>query len=166
MRKVVIILIAALCLAGAGVSKSHAGSYQGTGNYVGSPSPQVTAIFAAFPGGGPGLTDAIRSLLLLNPDLADDVAFVASSASAAQQQAAANGMAEAVITFMARGNSSAASAIITAATSSGNATVALIVSNAVASGNGGDHLYTQEANGNPVTTSCTTVSPTAPGGSC
>lgn len=166
MRKIMIALVVALCAFGA-VSRVNAGSYQGTGNYVGSPSSQVTAIFAAFPGGGEGLTDAIRELLINNPGLADDVAYVASNANPDQQQAAAFGMAQAVLTLLARGNNSGASAIVTAATFSGNATLATVVSSAVATSGGAGNLYAQGTNGNPATTtSCTTVSPTSPGGAC
>ena len=167
MRKIMIALIVALCAFGA-VPRVYAGSYQGTGNYVGSPSAQVTAIFAAFPGGGEGLTDAIRELLINNPGLADDVAFVASNANPDQQQAAAFGMAQAVLALLARGNNSAASTIISAATLSGNATLATTVTTAVANSNSSGSLYTQGANSNPATTStsCTTVSPTTPGGAC
>lgn len=166
MRKIMIVLIAALCAFGA-VSRADAGSYQGTGNYVGSPSSQVTAIFAAYPGGGAGLTDAIRELLINNPGLADDVAYVASNANPDQQQAAAFGMAQAVLTLMARGNNSGATAIVTAATLSGNTTIATIVSNAVANSNGAGSLYAQGTNSNPATTTpCSTVSPTSPGGAC
>jgi len=165
MRKMIFGFIAILCVAIVS-PRADAGQYAGTGNYVGSPSPQVTAAFAAFPNGGEGLTDAVRELLLANPDLADDVAFVASRGNPAQQLAAASGMAEAVTTFMARGNSSAGGEIVRAATLSGNATLALVVSNALASNNGGSNLYSGQTNSNPVTTSCTTVSPTTPGGPC
>jgi hypothetical protein len=166
MRKIVVILIAALCLASGAVSKGYAGSYQGPGNFVGSPSPQVTAIFAAFPQGGEGLTNAIRELLINNPDLADDVAFVASNAGPAQQGAAAVGMAQAAVVLIARGNSGAGATIVAAAVSSGNATLTTTVSSAVAQGNGTGSLYGSGANSNPTTTSCTTTSPTTPGNTC
>lgn len=166
MRKIIVILIAALCLAGGVVSKGYAGSYQGPGNYVGSPSPQVTAIFAAFPAGGAGLADAIRELLINNPALADDVAFVANRGNPAQQVAAAAGMAQAVTTLNARGNSSGAAAIVTAAVSSGNPTLTTIVVAAAGQNGGGAQLYGATTNSNSAATSCTTVSPTAPVGAC
>ena len=81
---------------------------------------------------------------------------------------AAFGMAQAVLALLARGNNSAASTIISAATLSGNATLATTVTTAVANSNSSGSLYTQGANSNPATTStsCTTVSPTTPGGAC
>ena len=166
MRKIVVVLIAALCLTGGVISKGFAGSYQGAGNYVGSPSPQVTAIFAAFPAGGEGLTNAIRELLINNPGLADDVAFVASNAGPAQQIAAANGMAQAVMVLLARGNSSGGTAIVTAATSSGNAVLSTIVTASGGLNSGSAQLYGSDTNSNPATASCTTTSPTTPGTSC
>jgi hypothetical protein len=165
MRRIIFAFVAIFCVAIVSL-RANAGQYAGPGNYVGTPSSQVTAAFAAFPNGGQGLTDAIRELLLANPNLADDVAFVAGNGNPAQQLAAANGMAQAVTTFLARGDSNAGGEIVRAATLSGNTTVALIVSNAVASNNGGSNLYSGGPNSNPVTTSCTTVSPTTPGGAC
>ena len=167
MRKLIVALVAVLCLA-AVAPKAYAGQYVAPGQYTGSPSPQVTAIFAAFPNGGQGLTDAIRELLINDPGLADDVAFVASNSNPSQQLAAANGMAQAAVVLASRGNTTAMAAIVTAAQSSGNAVLASVVTTAQIAVGGSANLYGSQTNSNPnaTTISCTTTSPTGPGGSC
>lgn len=165
MRKIFVLLFVAFCALGA-LSRANAGSYQGAGNYVGTPSSAVTSLFNQFPGGGDGLVAAIRDLLIANPGLADDVAFVASRSSGPQQDAAGAGMAQAFIVLAAQGNTSGMGAIVTAAQFSGNTVLSTAVTSAQVSVAGSANLYGNGSNTNPSTVSCTTVSPTTPGGAC
>lgn len=155
MRIIIVAIFAAFCVLGP-VSMAAAGAYQGAGAYVGTPSPAVTRMFAAFPNGGDGLMAAIREILINDPTLADDVAFVASRGNAAQQDAAAAGMAQAVITLNSRGNNAGGALIASAVQSSGNAVLQTVVLAAFGGTN------------SSVTTSnqCNTVSPSRPGGNC
>lgn len=125
-------LLALFCLFGA-VTVAPAGSYQSDGTYTGTPSPTVTALFAANPNGGDALMTAIRDLLISNPGLADDVAFVASRANAAQQSAAAAGMAQAYTALINRGDSNGAARIVTAAQLSGSPVLQTAVTRAIGS---------------------------------
>jgi len=165
MRKIIVLLLVAFCALSI-VSRADAGSYQGPGNYVGTPSSAVTSLFNRFPAGGDALVAAIRDLLIAHPELADDVAFVASRSSGPQQEAAAAGMAQAFIVLAAQGNTSGMGAIVTAAQLSGNPVLALAILTAQGSVAGGANLYGSGSNTNPATISCTTVSPTTPGGAC
>ncbi len=170
MRMILALLFAAFYMVAMAPQHAVAGTYQGAENYVGTPAPAAVRLFAAFPNGGDGLAAAIRELLINNPTLADDVAYLASRGSPGQLAAAAAGMAEAASVLLARGNTSGAALIVTAAQSSGNATLALVVMNAVASSSGGGQLYTSATNSNPATTTatvtCTTVSPAGPATGC
>ncbi len=136
MRIIIVAIFAAFCMLGF-ISNTLAGTYQSNGSYVGTPSPVITAAFAAFPNGGDGLVDAIRQLLINNPALADDVAFVASRGNAAQQTAAAAGMAQAVIVMSTRGNDSGIALVTRAAQLSGNAAIQTAVLEAVGTANQG-----------------------------
>lgn len=127
---VLVPLLALFCLFGA-VTTAPAGSYQGDGAYAGTPSPAVTALFAANPNGGDALMAAIRNLVISNPALADDVAYVASRANAAQQSAAAAGMAQAYTALINRGDSNGAARIVTAAQQSGSPVLQTAVTRAV-----------------------------------
>jgi hypothetical protein len=132
MRAVLVPVLALFCLFG-GLTAAPAGSYQSDGTYTGTPSPAVTALFAANPNGGDALMAAIRDLLISNPGLADDVAFVASRANAAQRFAAAAGMAQAYTALINRGDSNGAGRIVTAAQLSGSPVLQAAVTRAVGS---------------------------------
>lgn len=82
---------------------------------------QVKALLAEFPNGGPGLRAAIARAVELDPALADDVVSVAAQASAAQQQAMGQGLADSATFFEDAGTNSghAAAAKIEAAIQSG-----------------------------------------------
>lgn len=139
---------------------AQAGSYQSNGTYAGTPSPAVAGLFAAFPNGGDGLSDGIRTLLLANPELADDIAYLASQGSVAQQSAAATGMAQAFLVLTQRGNTAGASLLVGAAQRSGISTI----QNALNAAVGTSTVYAGQS-GNPVTgqANCRTpVSPAAP----
>lgn len=156
MRVIMAMIFAAFCMLSA-VPQASAGSYQSTGVYVGTPSPAVTGLFAAYPNGGDGLIAAIRELLISNPSLADDVAFVATRSNAAQKQAAADGMAEAFITLANRGDTGGAGQIVSAASLSGDAVLQLALSSAIGTTTG----FTAFPSGNPLAASCS-VSPSRP----
>jgi hypothetical protein len=149
MRIILVMVFSAFCMLGS-ASFATAGSYQSAGVYVGSPSPAVTRIFAAFPAGGDGLVAAIRTLLIANPELADDVAYVASRSSAAQKEAAAAGMAEAFIALANQGNTTGAGLIVSAASLSGDPVLQLALSSAVALTTG----FTAFPGGNPAAANC------------
>jgi hypothetical protein len=157
-----IALIAMLALIGSLVAQpaAQAGSFQADGSYSGTPSATVAALFAANTNGGDGLVDAVRTLLLANPELADDVAYLASRAPPAQQAAAAAGMAQAFIVLTQRGDSPGAARIVSAAQRSGNAVIQTVLTNAL----GRSTVYADQS-GNPVTgkSNCRPpVSPSAP----
>lgn len=145
------------------VSPASAGSYQSNGTYQGSPSSAVTALFASYPNGGDGLVAALRALLLSDPTLADDVGYVGARANGAQQQAAADAMAQALIVLTSRGNTYGAGRLVTAAQFSGSSTIQTAVASAVATAVGST---TQQQNSSTQTTCTTTggnrVSPASP----
>lgn len=156
------ILIAILMLGGlhSTIPVAQAGSFQADGSYAGAPSAAVAALFAANPNGGDGLVNAIRTLLLANPELADDVAYLASRGSAAQQDAAAAGMAQAFTVLTQRGNATGAARIVSAAQLSGNSIIQTAMIGAV----GRTTVYADQST-NPVTgkTNCQSpVSAAAP----
>lgn len=139
---------------------AQAGSFQADGRYSGTPSAAVAALFAGNPNGGDGLADAVRALLIANPDLADDVAYLASRGTAAQQAAAAAGMAQAFIVLSHRGNTSGATRIVSAAQRSGSPIIQTALTNAL-----GRSAVFADQSGNPVTgkSNCRPpVSPSAP----
>lgn len=167
MRKLFAGLLAGICLLGAVPNMANAGQYVAPGQYVGQPSPVVVALFAQFPDGGDGLINAVRQLLINNPGLADDVAFVASRGTVAQQLAAGIGMAQAFQVFIARGNGSIAAAIATAAQNSGSPIIQTQIASAAGTSNGGGTLYGgRSVNSNANTITCNTVSPTNPNTGC
>lgn len=150
----------ALFLMCAHMPVTMAGSYQGDGTYTGAPSPAVTALFAAFPDGGDGLVNAIRDLLIANPNLADDVAFVASRGTAAQQLAAGAGMAQAYTALINRGDNGSAVRIVSAAQQSGSPAIQTAMTRAVGA-TVGANTY-QQGGTTRTNTSCTpsgTISP-------
>jgi len=154
-----------LCLLSA-APLATAGSYQGDGTYSGSPSPAVTALFAANPNGGDGLMAALRDLLINNPALADDVAYVGSRSNAEQQSAAAGALAQAFTALVNRGDNGGAARIVSAAQRSGSPVIQAAVTRAV----GGTIGANPNLNPNGTTTrsSCTTqtVSPAGPTTTC
>jgi len=167
MRKIIVLLLVAFCALSM-ATRADAGSYQGAGNYVGTPSSAVTALFNQFPNGGDGLVAAIRDLLIANPGLADDVAFVAGQSSPAQQDAAGAGMGQAYIALSGQGNTSGMGSISTASQFSGNAVLATAVTTAQSFVASTANLYGSGSNTNPATVSCTstTVSPTSSTSGC
>lgn len=163
MNKACAALIMAVCFLGAS-APGFAGRYTGTAQYVGQPAANVTRLFAQFSGGGRGLAEAVAAMLISNPALADDVAFVAASGNALQQAAAASGMAAAAAALASAGNSSDAGNVGRAAQASGNAIIAAAAdSRAIASGGTGAGLFVSPGNpsvSNPQANSprrCTTV---------
>ncbi len=165
MLKALLVVLAVACAFGS-PSATLAGQYTGSGQYVGTPSGVVTNLFARFPDGGPGLTQAIVNLLTANPSLAADVAFVASRGNLAQKVAAAQGIRQAIIALAALGNGAAADAVLDAALLSADPVI-------VAGARGGDPTNLGLAFGQQLfvpsnnpgqTTGCTTqtVSPTRP----
>ena len=161
MRKILIAMAAAFCLFG--TSPTFAGSYSADGTYQGSPSGVVTALFAAYPTGGDGLVAGLRTLLLGDPALADDIAYLGARSGGSQQQAAADAMAQALIVLTARGNAFGAGKIATAAQYSGNTTIQTAVSAAVATAVGSNsQQQNQSAQANCVVTGGSPVSPTGP----
>jgi hypothetical protein len=95
MRKLLLGIVAAGSI-GAAVPVV-AGSFTGTGQFVGLVSPQITALLSQYPGGGPDLRAAIARAVEANPTLADDTVF--APASATQQDAKGAGLADAVKFF-------------------------------------------------------------------
>lgn len=164
MRIILVAIFAAFCMLGS-VPMAGAGTYQATGVYVGTPSPAVTRIFAAFPNGGDGLVAAIRDLLIADPSLADDVAFVASRANEAQKAAAAAGMAQAVIALNLFGNNTGVAMIANAAQLSGDPLLQTTVLAAVGGANAPANLYAGP-NSNPVISQCNSVSQAGPPNGC
>lgn len=164
MRIILVAIFAAFCMLGTAPT-AVAGSYQATGVYVGTPSPAVTRLFAAFPNGGDGLVAAIRDLLIADPSLADDVAFVASRANEAQKSAAAAGMAQAVIALNLFGNNTGVAMIANAGQMSGDPLIQTAVLSAVGAANAPANLYAG-SNSNPVVTQCNSSSPAGPSTGC
>jgi hypothetical protein len=162
MRIILVAVFAAFCMVGT-APMATAGTYQATGVYVGTPSPAVTRLFAAFPNGGDGLVAAIRDLLIADPSLADDVAFVASRANEAQKSAAAAGMAQAIIALNIYGNNAGVAQIASAGQLSGDPLIQTAVLTAVGGVNAPANLYAG-TNSNPVVTQCNSVSPAGPTG--
>lgn len=127
MRKLVLTVCAAACaaaLAAGAPRPASAGQYQSDGSYLGAPSAVVISLFASFPNGGQGLSDAIVQLLLSNPTLVADVVYVAAkSGNLGQQVAAGVGLGKAKQALSLGGNTAAALEIGQAVQFSGNSTV-------------------------------------------
>lgn len=129
-RRLIIATLVLFCLSMA-FAPAKAGTYQADGTYAGTPSASVTALFAAYPNGGDGLVGAIRSLLIANPELADDVAYLASRASPVVRADAAAGMSQAFIALNNSGNANGAARIVSAAQRSNDAVIQTALTNAV-----------------------------------
>lgn len=130
MRVILVAMVAAFCVLGI-ASAAKAGSYQPDGTYAGTPSAAVTALFASFPNGGDGLAAAIRQLVINDPALADDVAFVGSQSNFLQQSAAGAGLAQAFTILVTRGDNRGAARIVNAAQRSGAPPIQTAVANVV-----------------------------------
>jgi len=158
MRALLIALLVLICCSAA-PPPANAGSYQADGTYTGTPAASVTALFAAYPNGGDGLIDAVRELLIANPGLADDVAYLASRAAPGPRADAAAGMAQAFLTLTHRGNTNGAAQIVSAAQLSGSP----VLQTAVATAVGNMTVYGGQSS-NPVTgqSNCRPVSQAAP----
>lgn len=131
MRLIFAAIAAAFVLFGA-MSTASAGAYVGVGNYTGTPNAAVVNLFAANPNGGDALIAAIRQLLIDNPSLADDVAYLGTQGNSAQEQAAAAGLSQAVSILVNRGDNGGAGRIATAARLSGSTTIQTVVASAIA----------------------------------
>jgi hypothetical protein len=161
MRLILVAIVAAFCLFGA-ASGATAGAYVSAGTYTGTPSPIVSRLFAAFPNGGDGLIAALRELLINNPELADDVAYLGVRGGNGQEQAAAAALSQAVTILVNRGNNGGATRITTAARLSGSVTIQTAVSNSIA----GTVSFSGFPSNNPdkgATAHCTTTTTTVSG---
>jgi hypothetical protein len=69
------------------------------GQFLGTASPQIKALLAQFPGGGPGLRAAVAQLVEANALLADELVYVALKAKPAQKEAIGMGLADAANYF-------------------------------------------------------------------
>lgn len=98
MRKYLIAAWALACILGAPCS-APAGVFNEQGQFVGTVSPQITALLAQFPNGGPGLRAAIAQAVEINPSLAADAVFAAQSANPSQKEAVGSGLADAATFF-------------------------------------------------------------------
>jgi hypothetical protein len=98
MRRFLLVACAAACIVGA-PTLALAGLFNPQGQFVGKVNPQIRALLALFPAGGPGLRAAIARAVEADPALADDVVFAARTANAAQKQAMGAGLADAVLFF-------------------------------------------------------------------
>jgi hypothetical protein len=169
MRMILVVIFTAFCMLGSVSISGAVGTYQGPGQYTGPTSQAVTDAFAAYPNGGDGLVSALIGLLLTDPTLAADVAWVASRprprASDGQQSAAAAALAQAFIVLTNRGDTTGAGQIVTASTLSGNPVLQTAVLAAVGATQGSNPYQSS----NPATTGANcrptdnTVSPARPG---
>ncbi len=94
MRKLMLAMCALACL-GAASASAVAGSFTTAGQFVGAVSPQIAALLAQFPNGGPGLRAAVARLTEADPALADDFVFIARRANPAQKEAIGAGLSDA-----------------------------------------------------------------------
>jgi hypothetical protein len=104
MRKYVLAACALVCILLGAPSSAPAGFFNGQGQFVGTVSPQIRALLAQFPAGGPGLRAAIARAVEIDPSLADDVVFAARGANASQKLAMGEGLGDAA-SFFARSGS-------------------------------------------------------------
>ena len=165
MRFILVAMIAVACLFGA-LRPATAGTYQPGGGYAGTPSPAVTALFAAYPDGGDGLVSAIRQLIIQDSTLADDVAYVGSRGNFGQQSAAGAGLSQALTVLVNRGDNLGARRIANAAQQSGSPTIRTAVLTAI-----GTHVFITYQNNSSADQKCTTtsnnqVSPAQPSSTC
>jgi hypothetical protein len=98
MRKALLVICMTVCGLAVPLT-AGAGSFDSQGRFIGTVSPQVTALLAQFPYGGPGLRAAIAVLLEANPSLADDVVFAARKANGSQKLAMGLGIVDAARYF-------------------------------------------------------------------
>jgi hypothetical protein len=98
MRRYLLLACALACMVGV-PSLVQAGSFDAQGQFVGTVSPQITALLAQFPAGGPGLRAAIAQAVEVNPSLAADAVFAAQSANSSQKEAIGSGLADAASFF-------------------------------------------------------------------
>jgi hypothetical protein len=94
MRKYLLAACAVACIFGA-PALAPAGSFNAQGQFVGTVSPQIRALLAQFPAGGPGLRAAIARAVEADPSLADDAVFAARNANPSQKEAIGAGLADA-----------------------------------------------------------------------
>jgi hypothetical protein len=97
--------VLAVLFACGSAANAPAGSFNSNGQFAGSVSRQVSVLLVRFPAGGPGLRAAVASLVEADSSLADDVAFVATEATAAQKEAIGGGLADAAGFFAKCGSS-------------------------------------------------------------
>ncbi len=95
----------AFMLACGTVAPAPAGSFNSSGQFVGSVSARVSGLLSQFAAGGPGLRAAVATLLETDSALADDVAFAATTATSAQKEAIGAGLADAASFFAKCGSS-------------------------------------------------------------
>lgn len=79
----------------------------------GSSGAAAANIFASYPGGGPGLKEAIKNLVLSDPTVASDIVQYLKNANLtdAQRQAAEQGLAEALNQLLLRGEDGGGTAL-------------------------------------------------------
>jgi hypothetical protein len=80
-------------------STAPAGICNAQGQFVDTVNPQITALLAQFPAGGPDLRAAIARAVEMDPSLADDVVFAARTAEASQKLAVGEGLGDAASFF-------------------------------------------------------------------
>jgi hypothetical protein len=110
MRNYVLAGFALVCILLGVPSTAPAGFFNPQGQFVGTVSPQITALLAQFPAGGPGLRAAIAQAVEINPSLSADAVFAAQSANASQKEAIGSGLADAASFFGKSGSASALAA--------------------------------------------------------
>ena len=148
---------------------AEAGSYNSSGTYVGTPSAQISALFSQYPNGGAALRAAIAQAVEADPTLADDVVFLASSASASQQNAAGAGLGDALNYYQTLNtpNGIKAAADIQAVVPLGTVTTSAAFAAATGGGGGGGGNGVpgyQNTGAAPGMSNC--VSPSRPGSGC
>jgi hypothetical protein len=101
MRCALLATYVASCLLGAPtLGWAQSATVQGAGGQcLGTASPQVRALLAQFPGGGPGLRAAVAQIVEANALLADEFVYVALKAKPAQKEAIGMGLADAANYF-------------------------------------------------------------------
>jgi hypothetical protein len=107
MRNYILVGFASACILLGVPSTAPAGFFNAQGQFVGTVSPQITALLAQFPAGGPGLRAAIAQAVEANPSLAADAVFAAQSGNASQKEAIGSGLADAASFFAKSGSASA-----------------------------------------------------------
>jgi hypothetical protein len=98
MRKWLLAACALACVMGA-EAPAVAQLANDAGLCAGVVSPQVSALLAQFPGGGPALRAAVAQLVEAFPSLADQLVLLARNANSAQKEAIGAGLADAANFF-------------------------------------------------------------------